>query len=134
MSLLSFQTSPRGLLDITTAVRSVVQSSPDETGVCTLFIQHTSASLLIQENADPDVRADLQAFFQAIAPERPPWGPYKHADEGPDDMPAHIRASLLPVSVSVPYVNRRLCLGVWQAIYIFEHRAAPHNRSVCVHV
>ncbi|HZM06862.1 MAG TPA: secondary thiamine-phosphate synthase enzyme YjbQ, partial [Methylocella sp.] len=97
-----------------------------------IFCRHTSASLLIQENADPDVRADLETFFAEIAPEDDKR--YIHRSEGPDDMPAHIRASLLPTQLTIPIVSKRLVLGTWQGIYLFEHRAASHRREVVLHL
>ena len=102
------------------------------TGLLTVFCRHTSASLLIQENADPDVRTDLEAYFAAIAPEDP--GRYIHGSEGPDDMPAHIRTALTQVSLSIPLAGGRLVLGTWQGIYLFEHRRRPHRREVALHL
>ncbi|HET7715678.1 MAG TPA: secondary thiamine-phosphate synthase enzyme YjbQ, partial [Bauldia sp.] len=98
----------------------------------TVFCRHTSASLLIQENADPDVRTDLEAHFQAIAPEDP--GRYVHGSEGPDDMPAHIRTALTQVSLAIPLAGGRLVLGTWQGVYLFEHRRRPHRREVVLHL
>ena len=97
-----------------------------------MFCRHTSASLLIQENAAPEVRDDLEAFFEAIAPEDK--SRYAHDDEGPDDMPAHIRSALTDVSLSIPVIDGRLALGAWQGIYLFEHRRAPHVREVAAHL
>ena len=97
----------------------------------TLWCRHTSASLLVQENADPDVRADLLDAFAAIAPEH---AAYRHSAEGPDDMPAHIRAALTPVQLTIPVGEGRLMLGIWQGIYLFEHRSAPHRREIVLHV
>ncbi len=97
----------------------------------TLFCRHTSASLLIQENADPDVRSDLEAFFEEVAPES---GRYLHDTEGTDDMPAHIRTALTHTSLSIPVTDGRLALGTWQGIYLFEHRRRPHRRTVVLHV
>ena len=98
----------------------------------TLFCRHTSAGLLIQENAAPEVRFDLEAFFQRMAPEEE--GRYRHNDEGADDMPAHIRTALNGVNLSIPVIDRRLALGTWQGIYLFEHRAAPQERDVAMHL
>jgi secondary thiamine-phosphate synthase enzyme len=98
----------------------------------TAFIQHTSASLTIQENADPDVVRDLDEFFERLAPEGATW--YRHTVEGPDDMPAHIRAALTPTQLSIPLVEGRLALGTWQGIYVFEHRSRPHRRSIVLHL
>jgi secondary thiamine-phosphate synthase enzyme len=97
-----------------------------------VYCRHTSASLLIQENADPDVRTDLEAFFARIAPEEP--GRYVHDSEGPDDMPAHIRSALTQVSLSIPLLAGRLSLGTWQGLYLFEHRRHPHRREVVLHL
>ena len=102
------------------------------TGLLTVFCRHTSASLVIQENADPDVRTDLEAYFDEIAPEAP--GRYVHDSEGPDDMPAHIRAALTQVSLGIPLAGGRLVLGTWQGIYLFEHRRRPHRREVVLHL
>jgi secondary thiamine-phosphate synthase enzyme len=100
-------------------------------GLLTVFVQHTSASLLIQENADPDVKTDLNDFFSRIAPESDSL--YIHNAEGPDDMPAHIRAALTATQLSIPVENGRMALGTWQGVYLFEHRSAPHRRSVLLH-
>lgn len=105
-------------------------------GVLTLFVRHTSCSLVIQENADPDVRRDLDAFFARLVPpgDDPSMSWLTHTIEGPDDMPAHIKAALLPVSLSIPVAAGRLALGTWQGIYLFEHRTAPHRREIAVHL
>jgi len=100
-------------------------------GLLTVFCRHTSASLLIQENADPDVQADLKRFFEAVAPE---GASYIHDAEGPDDMPAHIRAALTQTQLSIPVADGRMVLGTWQGIYLFEHRRAPHRRSIALHL
>jgi secondary thiamine-phosphate synthase enzyme len=100
-------------------------------GLLTLFIRHTSASLTIQENADPDVRHDLQDYFDRIAPQN---GPYRHTAEGPDDMPAHIKSALTQVNLAIPLQNGRLVLGTWQGIYVFEHRHHRHRRQVAMHL
>ncbi|MGA0603188.1 secondary thiamine-phosphate synthase enzyme YjbQ [Caulobacter sp. KR2-114] len=125
---LSFETHGQGLVDITRAVRGWVGDQGMNTGLLTLFCRHTSASLLIQENAAPEVRSDLEAFFARIAPEDRRL--YAHDDEGPDDMPAHIRTALTQVSLQIPLIDGRLALGTWQAVYLFEHRRAPHSRQV----
>lgn len=126
-------TSPGpGLHEITADVRAALATSGVREGLCTVFIRHTSASLLIQENADPDVRRDLESFFRRLVPENDPF--YTHTVEGPDDMPAHIKAALTCVSLSIPIMEGRLALGVWQGIYLWEHRAARHTREVVVHV
>jgi len=128
--ILQIRTHRRGLLEITNEVQSWVGNQTVATGLLTLFCRHTSASLLIQENAAREVRSDLEAFFERIAPEEP--GRYRHADEGPDDMPAHLRAALTGVQLSIPIIQGRLALGTWQGIYLFEHRSQPHVREVAL--
>ncbi len=122
-----------GLYEFTRDVADWVTGQPG--GLVTLLIQHTSASLLIQENADPDVQADLLAWLQRFVPDAnaPEFTYLRHRSEGPDDMPAHIKASVLPVSLQIPVQNGRLRLGTWQGIYLFEHRSAPHIRRVAAH-
>jgi len=122
--------STRGLHDITAIVREVVSEAEIRTGICHVFLQHTSASLVIQENADPDVLADLDDWFTRAVPDGDPR--YRHADEGPDDMPAHIRAAITQTSLTIPVVDGRLGLGTWQGIYLFEHRTHTHRRSVVI--
>lgn len=117
--------------DITDEVRKFVASAGVNTGLLTLFIQHTSASLLIQENADPDVLKDLEDAFARLAPRD---DNYRHTTEGPDDMPGHIRAALTQTSLSIPITDGAPVLGAWQAIYLFEHRDAPHHRTVVMQV
>jgi secondary thiamine-phosphate synthase enzyme len=129
---LSITTGGRGLVEITTEVSRWVEAQAFTTGLLTLFCRHSSASLLIQENADPDVRADLETYFARIAPEE--RGRYAHDTEGSDDMPAHLRAALTDVSLSIPLIEGRLMLGTWQGIYLFEHRHAPHRREVALHL
>jgi secondary thiamine-phosphate synthase enzyme len=129
---LSVGTRGKGLYDFTAQVERAVGESGIRNGLATLLIQHTSASLVVQENADPDVVRDLNDFFSRLAPEDTRL--YRHAIEGPDDMPAHIRAALTPTQLSVPVENGRLALGTWQGIYVFEHRSSPHRRHVVVHV
>jgi secondary thiamine-phosphate synthase enzyme len=124
-------TPGRGLTDITSRVVGFVAGQSIASGLLTLFCRHTSASLLIQENADPDVLRDLESFFRRVAPD---GDHYRHGDEGPDDMPAHIRAALTQSSLSIPVVNGRLVLGTWQAIYLYEHRAIPHQRELVMHL
>jgi len=124
-------TSGQGLVDITRAVTAWVAQQAINEGLLTLFCRHTSCSLLIQENAAPAARADLERFFARIAPE---GAGYAHDDEGPDDMPAHIRAALTQVQLSIPLAAGRLVLGTWQGIYLFEHRRAPHRRSLALHL
>jgi secondary thiamine-phosphate synthase enzyme len=128
---LSIATSGKGLVEITPQVKRWVEEQGMSTGLLTLYCRHTSASLLIQENADPDVQTDLENFFEEIAPETKP---YVHDTEGPDDMPAHIRTALTHTSLAVPVVSGKLALGTWQGIYLFEHRQAPHKREVVMHL
>jgi secondary thiamine-phosphate synthase enzyme len=127
-------TRGRGLYDVTALVAEVVRASGAEHGLCHVFVQHTSASLTIQENADPAVLRDLQRWLDHVAPEEPPFGPWEHADEGPDDMPAHVRSVLTHTSETIPIRDGRLALGTWQAIYLWEHRTSPHTRRVLVTV
>ncbi len=118
----------RGLHDITAKVEKFVAESGVVVGLCHVFLQHTSASLVIQENADPAVLADLNRWFTKMVPDgHPDW---THVDEGPDDMPSHVRSALTQPSVMVPISQRRLALGTWQAIYLFEHRLEPHRRKI----
>jgi secondary thiamine-phosphate synthase enzyme len=132
LTRLSIRTSGQGLQEITDEVARAVREAKIADGLCTLFIQHTSASLLIQENADPGVRRDLEAWLNRLVPENDDL--YTHTAEGPDDMPAHIKAALTAVSLSVPVIGGRLALGTWQGIYIWEHRSGAHTRNVIVHV
>ena len=127
----TIHTRGRGLYEFTSEVAGWVQG----TGLLTLFLQHTSCSLLVQENADPDVRRDLQAFFARLVPDAddPAMRFLTHRTEGPDDMPAHIKAAVMPVSLSIPVSEGRLSLGTWQGVYLFEHRLAPHRRTVAAH-
>jgi secondary thiamine-phosphate synthase enzyme len=125
-------TRGKGLVEFTPEVTKWVAAQKIDSGLLTLFCRHTSASLIIQENADPDVQKDLQTFFETVAPEDP--GRYIHSTEGPDDMPAHIRAALTQVQLSIPVVSGRLALGTWQGIYLFEHRRAPHRREIALHL
>ncbi len=125
-------TRGKGLYPFTRDVAQWVSSKNIETGLLTVFVQHTSASLTIQENADPDVVRDLADYFERLAPENDPR--YRHQDEGPDDMPAHIRSALTATSLTIPVVHGRMALGTWQGIYLFEHRAAAHRRSVVLHL
>ncbi|MFQ5533609.1 MAG: secondary thiamine-phosphate synthase enzyme YjbQ [Sphingomonadales bacterium] len=129
---ISFETSGQGFVDVTPAVERWIADQTIGDGLLTLFIRHTSASLLVQENADPDVLHDLQCFFKKLVPEGVEL--YRHSLEGPDDMPAHIRCALTQTQLAVPLRNGRLHLGTWQAIYLFEHRAAPHSRTVDLHL
>lgn len=118
----------RGLHDITSRVEAIVSESRVRTGLCHLFLQHTSASLLIQENADPRVLADLDRWFSRMVPDGDPS--WTHDDEGPDDMPSHVRAALTQPALAIPISDGRLALGTWQAVYLFEHRHAPHRRRI----
>lgn len=124
---LTVPTRGPGLYEVTDAVAEFVQDSKIVDGLLTCFIRHTSASLLIQENADPDVQADLRDFFAHLAKN---GMNYRHTAEGPDDMPSHIRAALTQTSIGIPLHQGRLALGTWQGIYVFEHRDAPHRREV----
>lgn len=129
---LEVRTRGKGLTEITREVARWLAGEAIETGLLTIFCRHTSASLIVQENADPDVQTDLLAYFERIAPQDE--GRYVHRSEGPDDMPAHIRAALTQTSLSVPVAGGRMALGTWQGIYLFEHRRAPHRREVVLHV
>ncbi|MBN1517324.1 YjbQ family protein [Candidatus Sumerlaeota bacterium] len=129
---ISVQTRGQGLLEITGQVEALVHESGVQEGLCTLLAQHTSASLTIQENADPSARRDLEAFLNRLVPEHDPH--YTHTLEGADDMPSHIKSALTSVTLSIPVQNGRLALGTWQGIYLWEHRKHPHRRSVVVHV
>ncbi|HMA94345.1 MAG TPA: secondary thiamine-phosphate synthase enzyme YjbQ [Polyangiaceae bacterium] len=124
-------TRGKGFVEITREVNAIVQESGITTGLCTVFVQHTSASLLIQENADPTVRADLESWMSELAPEHRNW---RHDDEGADDMPAHARCAITHTSESVPVTGGRLALGTWQALYLWEHRRSEHRRHLVVHV
>ena len=126
---LEINTSPKSFLDITRDIQAFVSESGLNRGVCSLFIKHTSASLVIQENYDPSVRQDFETIFSKLVPED---FPYVHNMEGKDDMPAHIRSVLTSTSESIPFVNSKLSLGTWQGIYIWEHRDQTHNRKVIV--
>ncbi|MCV9935759.1 secondary thiamine-phosphate synthase enzyme YjbQ [Boseaceae bacterium BT-24-1] len=133
---LAIETRGAGLYEFTDAVARFVREAAVDLGLLTLFVRHTSCSLLIQENADPDVRRDLAAFFARLVPpaDDPSMAYLTHRAEGPDDMPAHIKAAVLPVSLSIPVSGGRLALGTWQGIYLFEHRTSPHRREVVLHL
>lgn len=135
-TILSIETRGPGLYEFTDRVAAFVRAGDHPQALLTLFVRHTSCSLLIQENADPDVRRDLDAFFRRLVPsaDDPAMGYLVHRAEGPDDMPAHIKAALTPVSLSIPVIDGRLALGTWQGIYLFEHRQAPHRREVVAHL
>ena len=128
---LTIATRGKGFYEFTGQIESWLSRCGIQTGLLTVFIRHTSASLTIQENADPDVVADLTAFFERLVPER---GPYIHTTEGPDDMPAHIRSVLTSTQLSIPVMAGQLALGTWQGVYVFEHRAHSHRRSVALHL
>jgi secondary thiamine-phosphate synthase enzyme len=129
--LLEIRTPGRGFVNISGEVAGIVEKSGLHTALCTVFVQHTSASLVIQENADPAVRRDLQRWMADLAPESRDW---EHDDEGPDDMPAHARSALTNTSEVIPVVHGRLALGTWQGLYIWEHRARPQLRRLVVHL
>lgn len=131
-SLLTIRTSGRGFVDVTDDVRRVVADAGVDVGLCHLFLQHTSASLLVQENADPDVLRDLEGWLDRVAPDGDPR--YRHRDEGPDDMSAHLRTALTAVSLTLPVAGGTLALGTWQAVYLAEHRTRPHARKLVVTV
>lgn len=122
----------QGLHEITDRIADAVARAGVDEGLCTVFVRHTSASLLIQENADPSARRDLEAWLARIAPENDPA--YTHTSEGPDDMPAHLRAAITPVSLAIPIADGHLTLGTWQGVYLWEHRARPRARTIVVHV
>ena len=130
-TILPIRANRRGLHEFTPRVRTFVEESGIAEGLLTVFCRHTSASLLIQENAAPAARRDLEAYFSRLAPE---GGAYEHEDEGPDDMPAHLRSALTATQLSIPVMGRRLMLGTWQGIYLFEHRREPHEREIVLHL
>lgn len=132
LATLKIRTPGRGLLEITEQVRDVVDESGIADGLATLFLRHTSASLLIQENADADVRADLERFFARLVQDGDPL--FVHDAEGPDDMPAHVRTALTSVQLAIPILQGRLALGTWQGIYLWEHRVRGHAREIVLHV
>ena len=129
---LTVRTRGSGLYEVTDELRAWTAKQGIQNGLLTVFIQHTSASLTIQENADPDVVRDLDDFFARLVPEDDRR--YRHTAEGPDDMPSHIRAALTATQLSVPVAGGRLALGTWQGVYVFEHRAAPHSRRLVLHL
>jgi secondary thiamine-phosphate synthase enzyme len=128
----SMKTPGRGLYEITGQTVSALDQSGLKTGLATLHLQHTSASLLIQENADPDVRRDLERFFARLIPDGDRI--FQHTSEGADDMPAHVRTALTAVNLSIPFVSGRMVLGTWQGIYLWEHRIDPHTRKIVLHL
>ena len=129
---LSVSTSGQGLHEITSEVAAVVRSAALKEGLCTVYLRHTSASLVIQENADPTAKRDLERWLNRLVPEGDPF--YSHDAEGPDDMPSHIKAALTACSISVPVMGGNLCLGTWQGIYLWEHRRRGSRRELVVHV
>ena len=128
---LEIPTRGPGLYEITSTINEWIRKQQMQTGLLTIFCRHTSASLLIQENADPTVRNDIEAYFDRLAPE---GGEYEHDTEGPDDMPAHLKTALTQVQLSIPVIDGRLVLGTWQGIYLFEHRIRPHRREIVLHL
>jgi secondary thiamine-phosphate synthase enzyme len=130
-TILTIDTTRQGLIDVTDQIARWAREQRLTEGLLTIFCRHTSASLLIQENAAPEVRTDLEAYFARIAPES---REYEHDDEGPDDMPAHLRTALTQVQLSIPLIDARLALGTWQGIYLFEHRRRPHRRTLALHL
>lgn len=128
---LTVPTNGKGLVEVTEPIGRWISGQRIEQGLLTIWCRHTSASLLVQENADPDVRADLETFFRRLVPEH---AGYRHEDEGPDDMPAHIKSALTQTQVSIPIDSGRPVLGTWQGIYLFEHRTAPHRRELVLHL
>jgi secondary thiamine-phosphate synthase enzyme len=134
--ILTVQTRGQGLYEFTGDVAAFVRDAAVEEGLLTVFVRHTSCSLLIQENADPDERRDLDQFFRRLVPpsDDPSMRWIVHTMEGPDDMPAHIKAALTQVSIGVPVVGGRLALGTWQGLYLFEHRDRPHRREIVLHL
>jgi secondary thiamine-phosphate synthase enzyme len=129
---IAVETSGQGLYEFTPVVQEAVRGANIAEGLCTVFVQHTSASLVIQENADPTARRDLERWIARLVPEGDPF--YTHDAEGPDDMPSHVKAALTATSLSIPIVERRLALGAWQGIYLWEHRRRGSRRSVVLHI
>ncbi|UDF28712.1 UNVERIFIED_ORG: secondary thiamine-phosphate synthase enzyme YjbQ [Roseateles sp. XES5] len=135
-TILTVATRGQGLYEFTREVEGFVRDTKAQTGLLTVFVRHTSCSLLIQENADPDVRRDLDQFFKRLVPpaDDPSMRWISHTLEGPDDMPAHIKAALTQVSIGIPVMEGRLVLGTWQGLYLFEHRDRPHRREIVLHL
>jgi secondary thiamine-phosphate synthase enzyme len=125
-------TGGKGLFDVTDEITDWLEQQKITTGLLTIFCRHTSASLIIQENADADVPSDIMTFYERIVPEDPRR--YDHNVEGPDDMPAHLKATLTPTQLSVPVIGGRMMLGLWQGVHVFEHRRAPHRREIVLHL
>ena len=128
----SVNTRGKGTVEITREVAHIVAEAAITTGTVTVFVKHTSASLVIMENADPSARRDLEVFFEKLVPEDTPW--FIHTQEGPDDMPSHIRMALIRTSEVIPILHGRMALGTWQGIFLFEHRRAPHRREIAIAV
>ena len=128
---LTIPTNGNGFYLIDEQVQSIVNNTEIVTGICNVFILHTSASLVIQENADPAVLRDLERWMSEMVPESRDW---EHCEEGPDDMPAHVRSLLTATSLNIPVGDSKLCLGTWQGLFLWEHRAAPNNRQILIHV
>ena len=135
-TVITIATQGQGLYEFTAEAATFVRAADVAEGLLTVFVRHTSASLIIQENADPDVKRDLRAFFHRLVPPSsdPAMDWIVHTMEGPDDMPAHIKAALTQVSLGIPVMNRRLALGTWQGLYLFEHRDRPHRREIVLHL
>jgi secondary thiamine-phosphate synthase enzyme len=131
-STIRIRTRGKGTLEITGEVRRAIEGSGIRNGIVTVFVRHTSASLVIMENADPSARHDLERFFEKLVPEDTPW--FSHTLEGPDDMPSHIRMALTRTSETIPIHDGRMTLGTWQGIFLFEHRSAPHQRELSLTV
>ena len=129
---IAIETNGQGLYEFTREAARFVSECGADSGLLTVFVRHTSCSLTIQENADPDVKRDLQEFFARLVPENMDW--LRHTIEGPDDMPAHIKTALTQVSLSIPVAGGAPLLGTWQGIYLFEHRRAPHRRQIVLHL
>lgn len=132
LSSLTVETTGRGLVEITAPVREQLAHSCIRDGLLTLFVRHTSASLLVQENADPQVQRDLERFFARLVPDGDPL--FRHRAEGPDDMPAHVRSALTATQLAIPVMHGQLTLGTWQGIYLWEHRTHGHRREIAVHL
>lgn len=130
-SIIKVSTRPKSMNDVSATVAALVAESGISTGICTVYIRHTSASLVIQENFDSTVRSDLERFLARLAPED---GSYEHRDEGPDDMPSHIRSAVTRTSECIPVVQGKLALGTWQGLYVWEHRSRPYQRELVVHI
>jgi len=131
-STIRIRTRGKGTLEITGEVRRAIEQSGIRDGIVTVFVRHTSASLVIMENADPSARRDLEMFFDKLVPENTPW--FSHTLEGPDDMPSHIRMALTRTSETIPIHDGRMTLGTWQGIFLFEHRSSPHQREISLTV